>query len=149
MWTANAATFSPAQDCKDVHSHISIANLLSNEHRRHEAHHNYKFFQKAFANSPSIKIHPALENHPDEGAANHNRFALSHSDKGIEVFVYGYSIESEKNNFIFPARQSFQACESIAQKHSLQNVLFVQQTYDMGTMYVISHPHIGFYITAL
>jgi succinylarginine dihydrolase len=128
MWTANAATFSPAQDCNNARSSITIANLLSNEHRKHEAKHNYKFFQKAFANSPSIKIHPALEIHPDEGAANHNRFALKHSSKGIEVFVYGYKEDSEKNNFILPARQSFQACKSIANSHSLENVFFVQQS---------------------
>ncbi|MCZ3159282.1 N-succinylarginine dihydrolase, partial [Acinetobacter baumannii] len=37
MWTANAATVSPAPDTRDGRCHLTVANLLTMPHRSHEA----------------------------------------------------------------------------------------------------------------
>jgi succinylarginine dihydrolase len=59
----------------------------------------------------------------DEGAANHMRLAPSHSETGVEVFVYGVS------GGAFPARQHIEASKAIARLHRLDpdRVIFVEQ----------------------
>ncbi len=58
---------------------------------------------------------------PDEGAANHIRFCQAFGEKGVHLYVYGV----EKADH-FPARQSKEACETIARVHG-GVAIFAQQ----------------------
>lgn len=134
MWTANAATVSPSADTSDRKVHITPANLSSKFHRSIEASFTEKLFQKIFNDPKYFTIHPLLPQSSyfaDEGAANHNRFCKSHSEQGIELFVWGrYSF---KDNPLHPnkfsARQAYEASQMIAKRHQLvsQKVVFAQQ----------------------
>ena len=123
MWTANAATVSPAPDTSGGHCHLSIANLSRMPHRSHEATATERQVRLMFAD-PAFAVHPALLTFGDEGAANHMRLAASHDAPGVEVFVYG--VEGGP----FPARQSRRASEAIARRHCLDpaRTLFVEQS---------------------
>ncbi|MEQ1538418.1 MAG: N-succinylarginine dihydrolase, partial [Sphingorhabdus sp.] len=59
----------------------------------------------------------------DEGAANFMRLCPSHSEAGLEIFVYG------KSGGPFPARQHIEASKAIARAHRLNpdRTLFIQQ----------------------
>ena len=69
----------------------------------------------------------------DEGAANHTRFAPSHTRRGLHFFVYGHrafgagpvTARAKK----FPSRQSFEAFDAIRRRHLLadKSVVFAQQ----------------------
>jgi succinylarginine dihydrolase len=62
----------------------------------------------------------------DEGAANHMRFASTHGEPGLEVFVYGVS------GGAFPARQHLEASRAVARLHGLdpERTMFVEQSPD-------------------
>lgn len=125
MWTANAATVSPAPDCRDGLCHLSPANLMTMPHRSHEWPGTLAQLQLAFANRDHFAIHSAvLPPFGDEGAANHMRMCRSHGEAGLEIFVYGTSGGS------FPARQHIEASKAIARRHQLDpsRVLFVEQS---------------------
>ncbi len=125
MWTANAATVSPAPDTKDGRCHLSVANLVSMPHRSIEWPDTLKQLQLAFADETHFAVHgPIRPCFGDEGAANHMRFCESHGDAGVEVFVYG------RPGGPFPARQHEQASRAIARKHSLSadRALFIEQS---------------------
>ena len=118
MWSANAATVSPAMDCADHMLHITIANLLSGMHRTQEADERYKQFMHIFGNI--AHIHPPLfhcASFSDEGAANHMRLCSSHQQAGVEIFVYGRNDHSAPGKF--PARQTQLSCELVATQHRL------------------------------
>jgi succinylarginine dihydrolase len=126
MWTANAATVSPAPDSWDARCHLSVANLATNLHRSIEHDETFRLLALAFGNSRHFAVHPALPARlGDEGAANHMRLAPRHGERGVEIFVYGVPQAGG-----FPARQSRTASEAIARRHGLDPAmtLFVQQS---------------------
>lgn len=123
MWTANAATVSPAPDTRDGKCHLSVANLVTMPHRSHEWPHTLKQLRLAFAD-PAFAVHgPVPAPFGDEGAANHMRLAPSHGAPGVEIFVYG------RTGGAFPARQHRVASEAVAAHHGLDLscTLFVEQ----------------------
>jgi succinylarginine dihydrolase len=127
MWTANAATVSPAADTADGRTHFTVANLVSNLHRALEAPVTLRSLETAFANRDRFAVHPALGGglaFSDEGAANFMRLAPAHGAPGLELFVYGVDRGGR-----FPARQSRRAFEAIARLHGLSSkrTLFVEQ----------------------
>ena len=104
MWTANAATVSPAPDTVDGRCHLTPANLVTMPHRAQEWHDTQAQLAIAFADRAHFAIHDAVPpTFGDEGAANHMRFCEGHEAPGVEVFVYG------RSGGPFPARQHEQA----------------------------------------
>ncbi len=125
MWTANAATVSPAPDTADGRCHLSVANLVTMPHRSHEWPDTFAQLRLAFADRTHFAVHgPVPPCFGDEGAANHMRLASVHGEAGLEVFVYG------RSGGPFPARQHEQASRIVARKHGLDpaSVLFVEQS---------------------
>jgi len=121
MWTANAATVSPAADCADGRTHLSVANLSRMTHRSLEHPETEAQLRIAFAH-PAFAVHAAVPaTFGDEGAANHMRLTRRHGEPGVEVFVYG------EDGGRFPARQSRRASEAVARRHGVAHALFVQQ----------------------
>lgn len=124
MWTANAATVSPAPDTADGRCHLTLANLVAMPHRSHEWPDTKRILDLAFADRAHFTIHdPVPPTFGDEGAANHMRLCESHSATGIEIFVYGQS------GGAFPARQHEQASRAVARLHSLNpdRTVFIEQ----------------------
>jgi succinylarginine dihydrolase len=125
MWTANAATVSPAPDTADGRCHLTVANLVTMPHRAHEWPDTLKQLRLAFADEAHFAVHgPVPPCFGDEGAANHMRLASAHGEPGLEIFVYG------KRGGPFPARQHEQASRIVARRHGLDpaRVLFVEQS---------------------
>jgi succinylarginine dihydrolase len=126
MWTANAATVSPAPDTADGRCQLSVANLSTNLHRSIEQDETLRILSLAFGDTAHFAVHAALPARlGDEGAANHMRLTTAHGARGVEVFVYGLPQPGG-----FPARQSRIASEAIARRHGLDPAmtLFVQQS---------------------
>lgn len=124
MWTANAATVSPAPDTADGRCHLTVANLVTMPHRSHEWPETLRQLQLAFGDKDHFAVHgPVPPCFGDEGAANHMRFAPRHGEPGLEVFVYG------RPGGRFPARQHEEASRAVARRHGLdpERVLFVEQ----------------------
>ncbi len=133
MWTANAATVSPSADTIDGRLHLSVSNLASGLHRSIEPSYTYAALKQIFADESCFALHEAITpslrgarfasltagcgdeaiSMGDEGAANHNRFAKSYGEAGLEIFVYGGA--STK----YPARQSLTASMLVAERHGL------------------------------
>lgn len=125
MWTANAATVSPAPDTPDGRCHLTVANLVTMPHRAHEWPDTLRQLRLAFANHAHFAVHgPVPPCFGDEGAANHMRLGLAHGEPGLEVFVFG------RGGGPFPARQHEQASRVVARRHGLDpnRVLFVEQS---------------------
>ena len=125
MWTANAATVSPAPDTADGRCHLTPANLVTMPHRSHEWRDTARQLALAFADEAHFAIHDAVPpTFGDEGAANHMRLAESHGQAGVEIFVYG------RPGGAFPARQHEQASRAVARLHGLDpaKVLFIEQS---------------------
>ena len=125
MWTANAATVSPAPDTADGRCHLTAANLVTMPHRSHEWPDTLRQLRLAFADKRHFAVHePVPPCFGDEGAANHMRFAPAHGEPGLEVFVYG------RSGGPFPARQHEQASRIVARRHGLDpaRVLFLEQS---------------------
>jgi succinylarginine dihydrolase len=125
MWTANAATVSPAPDTADGRCHLTAANLVTMPHRSQEWPDTLRQLRVAFADPAHFALHPAVPPcFGDEGAANHMRMAASHIAPGLEIFVYG------RNGGAFPARQHEQASRAVARLHGLDpnRVLFIEQS---------------------
>lgn len=125
MWTANAATVSPAPDTADGRCHLTVANLVTMPHRSHEWPDTLRQLKLAFADERHFVVHdPVPPCFGDEGAANHMRLAPAHDAPGAEIFVYG------RNSGRFPARQNEQAGRVIARRHGLDpaRVLFLEQS---------------------
>jgi succinylarginine dihydrolase len=124
MWTANAATVSPAPDTADGRCHLTAANLVTMPHRSQEWPDTVKQLRIAFADAAHFAVHDAVPAcFGDEGAANHMRMGTGHGAPGIEIFVYG------KSGGPFPARQHEQASRAVARLHGLYpaRTLFVEQ----------------------
>lgn len=125
MWTANAATVSPAPDTADRRCHLTVANLVTMPHRAHEWPDTLAQLRLMFADRRHFAVHgPVPPSFGDEGAANHMRLAPAHGAAGLELFVYG------KPGGPFPARQHEQAGRIVARQHGLDpaRVLFVEQS---------------------
>ena len=124
MWTANAATVSPAPDTADGRCHLTAANLVTMPHRSQEWPDTVRQLRLAFADAAHFAVHDAVPAcFGDEGAANHMRMGTDHGAPGIEIFVYG------KSGGPFPARQHEQASRAVARLHGLSpaRTLFVEQ----------------------
>ncbi|EGD59584.1 succinylarginine dihydrolase [Novosphingobium nitrogenifigens DSM 19370] len=125
MWTANAATVSPAPDTTDARCHLTAANLVTMPHRSQEWPDTVRQLRLAFADKAHFAVHDAVPAcFGDEGAANHMRMAARHDAPGLEIFVYG------RPGGLFPARQHEQASRAVARLHGLDpaRALFVEQS---------------------
>jgi succinylarginine dihydrolase len=130
MWTANAATVSPAFDTADGRTHLSVANLSRMTHRSIEHTETLAQLRIVFADS-AFAVHPAVPaTFGDEGAANHMRLTAQHGKAGVEVFVYGEAPGGLEQTGKFPARQNRRASEAVARRHRLDpaRTLFVAQS---------------------
>ena len=124
MWTANAATVSPAPDTADGRCHLTPANLVTMLHRGQEWRDTLAQLKLAFGDTRHFAVHDAVPpSFGDEGAANHMRLCESHGQPGVEVFVYG------RPGGRFPARQHEQASRAVARKHGLDpaRCVFIEQ----------------------
>lgn len=124
MWTANAATVSPAPDTADGRCHLTPANLVTMLHRAQEWPDTQRQLEIAFGDTHHFAIHDAVPpTFGDEGAANHMRLCESHDAPGVEVFVYG------RTGGPFPARQHEQASRLVARAHGLDpaRTVFIEQ----------------------
>ncbi len=127
MWTANAATVSPAPDTADGRCHLTAANLVTMLHRAQEWPDTKRQLEVAFGDTRHFAVHDAVPgSFGDEGAANHMRLCESHNAIGVEVFVYG------KTGGRFPARQHEQASRIVARRHGLapERTVFIEQNPD-------------------
>lgn len=135
MWAANAATVSPSADTADGRVHFTPANLCSHLHRAIETETTARVLKAIFPD-PSLFAHhaplPATPALGDEGAANHTRLCSEYGAPGLELFVYGRGVFQQPVPQRFPARQTRQACESIARLHelSMPSTYFAQQHPD-------------------
>jgi len=140
MWTANAATITPAVDSAGIDSagidsdqsqtNVTIANLNASIHRAIEPVHTEADLRNLL--SSTCRIHSAIPGGSamrDEGAANHMRLGLGSSRPGINLFVYG---DGDPNPTIHWPRQTRAACEAIARLHHLpaENTFFLKQHPD-------------------
>ncbi len=124
MWTANAATVSPAPDTADRRTHFTVANLATMAHRALEWPQTLAQLRLAFADQRHFAVHPPVPSaFGDEGAANHMRLAPSHEVPGTEVFVYGANRGGR-----FPARQHPRASQAVARRHGVTRPLFAAQS---------------------
>ncbi len=129
MWTANAATVSPAPDTADGCCHLTPANLVTMLHRAQEWPDTKRQLEIAFGDTRHFAVHNAVPpTFGDEGAANHMRLCESHDAPGIEVFVYGRQ-PFETGGGRFPARQHEQASRLVARAHGLdpERTVFIEQ----------------------
>jgi len=131
MWTANAATVSPAADTSDGRVHFTPANLISMPHRAMEHGLTQRILSRIFKDDAHFAVHDALPMNPmlgDEGAANHNRLCKSHGSEGLEVFVYGRAaLSPQADDPKFPARQTLESCHALASRHGLTRGHFLRQ----------------------
>lgn len=133
MWTANAATVSPAADTEDGRVHFTPANLASQFHRSIETAFTARLLKRIFPEGAHFAHHdplPAGGMFRDEGAANHLRLCRSHGARGLEVFVWGASPgDPGAPATAYPARQTLQASQAVARRHGLdpRAALFVRQ----------------------
>lgn len=130
MWTANAATVSPAPDTADGKCHLTPANLVTMVHRAQEWPDTKRMLDLAFADSAHFTVHdPVPPTFGDEGAANHMRLCADHGEPGVEVFVYGRSL-AERGGGKFPARQHIEASRAVARLHGLdpERTVFIEQS---------------------
>ncbi len=133
MWVANAATVSPYCDTTDGKTHFTPANLSSMFHRSIESETTSTVLKSIFRGDGYVHHDPlpGVVHFADEGAANHTRFCPQYGDGGVEFFVYG--IESfnklSKKPTLFPARQTFEASQTIARQHGLnaKKTVYAQQ----------------------
>lgn len=124
MWTANAATVSPAPDTSDGRCHLTPANLATMLHRAQEWPDTQAQLRIAFGDRRHFAVHEAVPpTFGDEGAANHMRLCEAHGAPGVEVFVYG------RPGGRFPARQHEQASRLVARRHGLapERTVFIEQ----------------------
>ena len=128
MWTANAATVSPAPDTADGRCHLTPANLVTMLHRGQEWRDTQAQLKIAFGDARHFAVHDAVPpSFGDEGAANHMRLCEGHASPGVEVFVYGRPAHESGSRF--PARQHEQASRAVARLHGLDpaRCLFIEQ----------------------
>lgn len=152
MWAANAGTISPSADCVDGRLHASVANLQTMLHRILEAEQTECTLRRLMPDEARFSVHPALLPHDalsDEGAANHMRLAANAGAPGVAIFVYGRRASETKAGF--PARQTLEASQAIARRHTLDPVRTVfarqaPQAIDAGAFHndvvAVAHEHV-------
>ncbi len=131
MWTANAATVTPSTDSGDGRVHFTPANMIKTHHRTIESEATAHCLCTIFSDVRSFHIHPPLPAQllfADEGAANHLRLATHHGVRGVNVFVYGQSRQTDTSNWLFPARQDLYASQAVSRRHSIEHALFLCQS---------------------
>ena len=137
MWTANAATVTPAIDSTAKFATATIANLSASLHRSIEPIHTEIDLRTVLP--PSIQIHSCIVGGAamrDEGAANHMR--LSQGDgPGMNLLVYG---DGDPQPIKHWPRQTLTACQAVARIHQLvpENTFFLKQdpaTIDAGAFH--------------
>lgn len=123
MWTANAATVSPALDTRDGKCHLTPANLVTMPHRAQEWQDTKAQLDLAFGGEGFVVHDAVMPSFGDEGAANHMRFCEGHDAPGVEVFVWG------RQGGRYPARQHEQASRIVARSHGLApaRAVFIEQ----------------------
>ncbi|MEM0912426.1 MAG: N-succinylarginine dihydrolase, partial [Pseudomonadota bacterium] len=138
MWTANAATVSPSADTSDNKVHFTPANLTNKFHRSIEPDTTGNILRAVFKDDTHFHHHkhlPENDHFGDEGAANHTRFCRRFGETGVEFFVYGKHAfdETTPHPIKYPARQTFEASESIARLHGLkaEKTVYAQQNPDV------------------
>jgi len=127
MWTANAATVSPAPDSQSGKLNLTAANLSTLLHRSLEGDHTARVLRTAF---PFADVHdplPLQSAWSDEGAANHVRLCATRDGQGVELFVYGRDGAVDLD---FPARQALRASKTVAMQHGLdpRRTVYAQQS---------------------
>ncbi|WP_345327145.1 N-succinylarginine dihydrolase [Novipirellula rosea] len=129
MWTANAATVSPAIDNRFGLPAMTVANLDASLHRAIEADSTRQELRNLFPHANVLPPLPGGSAMRDEGAANHMRFGSDQNQPGIHLLVYGDG-DPEPNQF-WP-RQSLLASRAIAIGQGLdpENTFFVKQHPD-------------------
>ncbi len=129
MWTANAATVSPAIDNRFGLPSMTVANLDASLHRAIEADATWQELRNLFPHANVLRPLPGGAAMRDEGAANHMRLGSDQNQPGIHLFVYGDG-DPEPNQF-WP-RQSLLASRAIAIGQGLdpENTFFVKQHPD-------------------
>jgi succinylarginine dihydrolase len=130
MWTANAATVIAEADSGDGRVHLVTANLSTMLHRAVEAEDTHRRLCAVFKDPARFQVHPPLPlgvQFGDEGAANHMRFASSHGEAGVNVFVHG-----RPRGGVFPERQDLRASQAVARLAGLTkaNAVFALQSGD-------------------
>lgn len=130
MWTANAATVSPAADTSDRRVHFTPANLSSQFHRALETPFTTKLLRCVFPEGLHFAHHDPLlacATLRDEGAANHLRLVAGTEKPGVEIFVWGDAPSATRPQR-YLARQTLKASQAIARLHGLGlSTLFLQQ----------------------
>lgn len=137
MWTANAATVTPAQDAADRRLHLTPANLQQMFHRAIEAETTTAVLRAIFADPARFAVHDPLPGggqFADEGAANHTRLAVP-GRKAVHLFAWGrssYGAPDLPAPRRYPARQTAEASRALARLHRLDPAccLFPQQHPD-------------------
>ena len=132
MWTANAATISPAPDTADGRTHFTPANLAAMYHRSVEWPVTARVLKSIFPEGERFAHHEALAGGThmgDEGAANHNRFCGDYGDAGVALYVYGRGAFEKSADLTFPGRQTLEASRAVARQHGTRadKTLFVRQ----------------------
>ena len=136
MWAANAATVTPSADSADGRVHFTPANLISKLHRSIEPPQTARTLRAIFGDPKIFMVHHPVSGAQtcgDEGAANHTRFAPSHGQRGLHLFVYGHRVFRASARLrrpqIFPSRQALEASEAVARCHLLDDkcAVFAQQ----------------------
>lgn len=126
MWTANAATVSPAVDSVSNVATASVANLNASLHRSIEPAQTEidltNLLQSTVQVQPAIPGGAAMR---DEGAANHMRLGLG-DGPGLHLFVYGDDLPLPAKHW---PRQTRFACQAIARRHQLirENTFLLKQ----------------------
>lgn len=135
MWSANAATVSPACDAADGRTHILPANLRYLFHRSIEAEQTARTLRAIFGDPTRFVVHdplPGGEHFADEGAANHTR--LEAPGGVVHLFAWGRGAfePAARAPSRYPARQTREASAAAARLLSLReaDVLLAQQNAD-------------------
>ena len=116
MWTANAATVTPACDSAFGSACLTIANLNASVHRAIEPDETLKELRRTLLSSyRCFAPLPGGAAMRDEGAANHMRLASDHGP-GIHLFVYG---DGDPAPARYWPRQSLAAAKAVARLHGL------------------------------
>lgn len=126
MWTANAATFTPAIDSIVNSDTASVANLNASLHRSIEAVQTEVDLKSILPRSVQVQsVIPGGSAMRDEGAANHMRLCLGNGP-GLNLFVYGDLSPLPMKHW---PRQTRAACHATARRHDLipENTFFLKQ----------------------